>query len=111
MILKNSKFCGICYSDEKSELQFFGKEFKVRTEDKKLILSFKLMKGLDKEEVLENIKGLTFFEIQDQFIQHRLMKLLQESPQVTTIFLELNDYTFSVKRLKILMQGFLLRMV
>lgn len=111
MILKTSKFLGCCYSDEISELQFFGKKFNAIVEKENLILSFELMKGLDKEDVLSKIKEFTFFEFQDKYLQNRLLNLMQNAPNATKVYLRVANHSFAVKHLKITYNGFVIRMI
>lgn len=111
MILKTSKFLGCCYSDEISELQFFGKKFNAVVENETLILSFELMKGLDKEDVLSKIKEFTFFEFQDKYLQNKLLNQMQNAPNAKKVHLKIANHSFVVKHLKITYNGFVIRMV
>ncbi|MDO6738941.1 hypothetical protein [Wenyingzhuangia sp. 2_MG-2023] len=111
MILKLSKFFGTCYSDDVSELQFFGKRFQAEIHQNILTLSFELMKGLDKDEIEDKTTQFTFYEIEDLYLQKKLSATIQNFSQVTKITLCVNNHSYPVKHLKLTYKGFVLRLV
>ncbi|WP_010136250.1 hypothetical protein [Ochrovirga pacifica] len=111
MLLKKTKFFGICYADEMEEMQFFAREFCANVQGNQLVFSFVLMKGLDKELVEKNLATCTFFEIEDLFIQKKITALLKEAYQIKKISLVVNHQTFYLKQLKLKLKGFVMRTI
>ena len=108
LILRKSKFFGYSYADEIAELSFYAQNFSVKVENDVLKISFELMKGLDFDQVNQYLSQLSFFEIQDQYLKHKLLKTLNEIPQIKKIQFFKIDHYYNVKKLKFTLNGFLL---
>lgn len=111
MILRASNFFGYAYADEISEKSFYAKNFKAILKDNCLQLSFEFTKGLDFNLICLDIKKYTFFEIEDTYLKNKLIRFLNNFPQVKKIQLIKNGHPYSVKRIKITTKGFLLQLL
>jgi len=111
MVLRTSRFFGYCYADELSEKAFYAKNFIAEIKESNLKLSFTFVKGLDLELIKLDLMHYTFFEIQDIYLKNKLIKVLNEFPQVKRIqFLKAGEYV-QIVQLKITTKGFLFKLV
>ena len=111
MMLRKSKFFGYCSADDLDEFSFFAKNFKAEVEREVLNLSLEFVKGLDVDEIQHKIENYTFFEIEDTYLKNKLLKLLNELPQIKKIMFLKGVHFYAVKRLKITSKGFLIKLV
>lgn len=106
MILRTTKFFGLCYSDELSERQFFAKKFKVLIEKDEIQFSFDLMRGLDFKIIKDQLSSYIFFEIEDVFLRNKLIFFIKENINLKIMKINIGDHSTHIKRLKFTKQGF-----
>ncbi|MDB4297545.1 hypothetical protein N9901_02190 [Flavobacteriaceae bacterium] len=108
MFVKKSKFFGVIYSDEISELQFFGKELSISVAGEVMDLQFKLMRGLDGLRIRLQLQNFNCLEFQDDYIVKQFSNVLNAYPQVKYFKLKLNDQAYKVTYIKVNIRGLVL---
>lgn len=107
MLIKRSKFYGVCYADEIPELDFYAKEMRASVEGEVLVLSFELMRLLDVKKIVAKLDEMKFFLIEDSYIASKVVSLLDDFPSVKKIELSVNKNSFKLKKMQLKLKGVL----